>query len=278
MSKTDTPTLDALVVRRTYKASRERVFDALTKPDVIRRWMGPPEVEVRDVQFEAREGAKYRIEMSNADGERYVVGGMIRELRAPERVSYTWQWEDDDGRPEGDQTLVTVDLCERGVDTELVLTHERFTDPESRARHNSGWSGSLDKLGEALQNTARSGAVKITGIDLSGFMVKDAARAIAFYRDVLGLEPVKLYPDDRGAEYELADGTAFGLWGGGGNVMPFQPSNGILFAVDDLEATVATLRARGIAILSHNEMPGCFMAAIADTEGNTIFLHERKPD
>src|ERR1700676_2321327 len=51
---------------------------------------------------------------------------------------------------------------------------------------------------------------KITGMDLSGYMVKDAARAIAFYRDILGLEPVKVYPDDLGAEYELADGTTFG--------------------------------------------------------------------
>jgi catechol 2,3-dioxygenase-like lactoylglutathione lyase family enzyme len=45
---------------------------------------------------------------------------------------------------------------------------------------------------------------KITGMDLSGYMVKDAARAIAFYRDVLGLEPVLVYPDNRGAEYEFA--------------------------------------------------------------------------
>ncbi len=30
-------------------------------------------------------------------------------------------------------------------------------------------------------------AFTITGMDLSGYMVKDAPRAIAFYRDVLGL-------------------------------------------------------------------------------------------
>jgi catechol 2,3-dioxygenase-like lactoylglutathione lyase family enzyme len=49
----------------------------------------------------------------------------------------------------------------------------------------------------------------VTGLDLSGYMVKDARRAIAFYRDVLGLEPTKVYPEDRGAEYELPDGTVF---------------------------------------------------------------------
>lgn len=116
---------------------------------------------------------------------------------------------------------------------------------------------------------------RITGMDFSGYMVKDAKRAIAFYRDVLGLEPVSVYPNDRGAEYELPDGTTFGLWGGGGGVMPFQPSNGILFAVDDLGAAVAALKARGLAV-QERETPVCFMAVINDTEGNSVFLHKRK--
>jgi predicted enzyme related to lactoylglutathione lyase len=119
--------------------------------------------------------------------------------------------------------------------------------------------------------------IKITGMDLSGYMVNDAPRAIAFYHDVLGLEPVKVYPDDRGAEYELPDGTTFGLWGGGGFVMPFQPSNGILFAVDDFDGAVASLKARGIPIVMEHETPVCFMAMIHDTEGNSVTLHKRKP-
>jgi len=81
-----------------------------------------------------------------------------------------------------------------------------------------------------------------------------------------------VYPDDRGAEYELPDGTTFGLWGGGGRVMPFQPSNGILFAVDDLDAAVAEVKQRGIAVLMENETPVCRMAMINDTEGNIVTL------
>ena len=119
-------------------------------------------------------------------------------------------------------------------------------------------------------------AFEITGMDLSGYMVEDASRAIGFYRDVLGLEPQTVYPGNRGAEYELPDGTTFGLWGGGGTVMPFQPSNGILFAVDDLEAAVAALKARGIPVKMENETPVCSMAMINDTEGNLVTLHKRK--
>ena len=117
----------------------------------------------------------------------------------------------------------------------------------------------------------------IRGIDLSGYMVKDAQRAIAFYRDVLGLEPARVYGENRGAEYDLPDGSTFGLWGGGGGkVMPFQPSNGILFTVDDLDASVDRLKARGVAILMQSETPSCRMAMFEDTEGNSVFLHKRK--
>jgi predicted enzyme related to lactoylglutathione lyase len=119
-------------------------------------------------------------------------------------------------------------------------------------------------------------SVKLSGMDLSGYMVKDAARAIAFYRDVFALEPVTVYPDNRGAEYVFPDGTTFGLWGGGGAVMPFQPSNGILFAVDDIDIALAALKARNIPILMQRETPVCRMAMINDTEGNLVTLHKRK--
>lgn len=116
----------------------------------------------------------------------------------------------------------------------------------------------------------------IEGMDLSGYMVKNASRAIAFYRDVLGLEPTRVYPQERGAEYDLADGTTFGLWGGAGDVMPFQPSNGILFTVCDLATAVSRLRERGIPIQKEIDTPVCSMAMILDTEGNTVTLHQRK--
>jgi predicted enzyme related to lactoylglutathione lyase len=111
---------------------------------------------------------------------------------------------------------------------------------------------------------------------LSGYMCKDAPRAIAFYREVLGLEPTMIYPDDRGAEFELPDGTTFGLWGGGGKVMPFQPSNGILFAVDDLDGAIDTIRARGITVDFENDTPNCRMAMFSDSEGNKVTFHQRK--
>ena len=266
--------VEALVLRRTYKAPRERVFDAWVKPEIFRRWMGPSDVAVAEMSFDARVGGKYRIVMVAPDGERFVVFGTIREYRRPERLSYTWQWEDDDGAPEGNETLLALDFHDRDGDTELVLTHENFANAESRDRHNEGWSNALEKLVPVVAGSNDRGFT-ITGMDLSGFMVKDAPRAIAFYRNVLGFEPVTVYDGERGAEYELPDGSTFGLWGAGSQI-PFQPSNGILFAVDDMDAAVAALKAGGIPILMQLDLANCAMTMFHDTEGNTICLHKRK--
>jgi catechol 2,3-dioxygenase-like lactoylglutathione lyase family enzyme len=52
----------------------------------------------------------------------------------------------------------------------------------------------------------------ITGLDYAGFLVADPQRAIAFYRDVLGLHPTDIDEGGRGAEFTLADGSTFGVW------------------------------------------------------------------
>jgi uncharacterized protein YndB with AHSA1/START domain/predicted enzyme related to lactoylglutathione lyase len=271
MSPTPAAGVTALAIRRTFNAPRERVFAAFTDPAVLRRWFGPPGTTLGEVTFDAREGGRYRIEMRSSDGEAFNVGGVVMEFRPPERLAYTFRWEEDDPQRERD-TFVRIDFIAHGARTEIVFVQEQFVDDASRDRHVQGWSGSFGKLETLLGPLP----IALNGIDLNGYMCREAARAIAFYRDVFGLEPDVVYPEERGAEYTLPDGTTFGLWGGGGKVMPFQPSNGILFAVADLDAAVANLEQRGIAIRYRNETPNCRLAMIDDSEGNIITLHERK--
>jgi len=115
----------------------------------------------------------------------------------------------------------------------------------------------------------------ITGIDIHVYLVRDADRAIAFWRDVVGLPVLSEYPG-RGAEFELADGSTFGLWKPEGD-QPWQAGNGIMFAVPDLDATVARLREQGAKISPHvEESPVCRMAFGEDTEGNAFILHRRR--
>ena len=269
MNSTPTAASTKLTLRRIYPVSRERLFDAWTTPEAIKQFYGPNDVVISEASLEPRVGGSYRIGMKRPDGDVWFVKGIYREFDRPSKIVSTWTWEEDDPALEH-ESLLTVEFLDRGEESELVLTHERFRDAEQRDGHESGWSAILAQLDACMR------PLRIAGIDLSGYMVENAQRAIAFYRDVLGLEPSRVYPENRGAEYELPDGTVFGLWGGGGKVMPFQPSNGILFAVGDFDAAVASLKARGIPIVREIETPNCRMAMIEDTEGNLVTLHERK--
>lgn len=113
--------------------------------------------------------------------------------------------------------------------------------------------------------------MNVTGIDIHTYHVKDADRAIAFYRDMLGLR-VSWEMAGMGAEFELPDGATFGVW----KLDRWVPGNGVMFAVPDINEAVRELRAKGVSIDDPMEHEPCFMAFAMDTEGNSFILHQRK--
>jgi predicted enzyme related to lactoylglutathione lyase len=114
----------------------------------------------------------------------------------------------------------------------------------------------------------------IHGIDLAGYMVSDPQAATAYYRDVLGLTPTDIDEEGRGAEFELADGSTFGVW-----MMPDKSTGGfVMFAVDSVRAKAAELRSRGVELSDVIETPNCLMAFGPDPEGNAVIIHQRKGD
>jgi uncharacterized protein YndB with AHSA1/START domain len=82
--------------------------------------------------------------MKTPDGEFFTAVGVFKEVKAPERLVYTWDWEKDGsgaefGEVEGKPSLITVEFLKRGERTEMVLTHSRFATVESRDSHAQGW-------------------------------------------------------------------------------------------------------------------------------------------
>jgi uncharacterized protein YndB with AHSA1/START domain len=148
MNETQT-TLPALTIKRTFNAPRERVFDAFITPNAIRDWFGGPGSNVSDVTFDARDGGRYRILMKNSAGEDFNVGGTITEFRKPERLAYTFRWEEDDPQTERD-TFITIDFIARGNQTEMIFTHEGLASETSRDNHTKGWNSGFDKLASAF--------------------------------------------------------------------------------------------------------------------------------
>ena len=119
--------------------------------------------------------------------------------------------------------------------------------------------------------------MKPRAVDFVSYSVTDMDRSEAFYRDVLGLdvEVARGEPGTRASGYmELdAGGTAIGLV-----AMPKTHPNAIVaLAVEDVDAAVEELRGKGVPIaMERIESPVCFMAVVADPDGNQILLHQRK--
>jgi uncharacterized protein YndB with AHSA1/START domain len=147
-----------LILKRVLNAPRERVFEAWTSPEHIQQWMRPePGMQVPSVRMDLRLGGKFRIQMKNPDGEFFTAVGEFREVKAPERLVYTWDWEKDGsesdfGEAEGKTSLITVEFLKLGDRTEFVMTHSRFASVQSRDAHEGGWSNALESLAKFVEN------------------------------------------------------------------------------------------------------------------------------
>jgi uncharacterized protein YndB with AHSA1/START domain len=145
---------DALVLRlsRSFAAPRERVFRAFTAPTQLVRWWGPKGFTVPACTLDVRVGGAWRTVMRSPEGKDHIVSGVYREIMPPERLVFTWAWEEDGAR--GHETVVTIEFSETPGGTRLELTHERFQTEDSRNAHRDGWSSCLDCLEEALADGA----------------------------------------------------------------------------------------------------------------------------
>jgi len=116
--------------------------------------------------------------------------------------------------------------------------------------------------------------MKPRAVDFVSYNVSDMARAEAFYRDVLGLDVAIPWGGEgrRFPEFEVG-GTTISL-----TSLPDLPSGAIVaLAVDDARATIEELRSKGVEIVMDPfESRVCFLALIADPDGNRIVIHQRK--
>lgn len=142
-----------IVVVRWFDAPRALVFDAHTKPALLRRWLlGPPGWSMPTCEIDLRVGGGYRYFWRNdADGTGFGMSGTFRELQPPARIVHS---ERVDGDADGGEAVVTSEFVERDGRTRLTVSM-RFPSKQARdaaiaSGMTDGMSASYDRLQSLL--------------------------------------------------------------------------------------------------------------------------------
>ncbi len=113
--------------------------------------------------------------------------------------------------------------------------------------------------------------MQVEQVDFVSVPTRDPARAVAWYRDVLGL-PESEYAD---AEVETRNVT-LSFWVPEGDGERFAPiESGIALRVSDVAAAVEEVRAAGGEVLGVQDSGVCHMGFCKDPDGNVLILHRR---
>lgn len=132
-----------LVITRSFRAPAQIVFDAWTRPELVRRWWAPASRGVTLVQCEAdvRPGGSYRYVMARND-ETMAFSGRYLEVQPPFRLVYTQAFE-----PVPGETMITVSLEEQQGITTLVA---REVYPNREALQAALQSGMEDGMRDTM--------------------------------------------------------------------------------------------------------------------------------
>ena len=141
--------MSTLRMERTFAAPAERVFDAFTSEEVIRRWWhAAPDWDTPEVRVDPRVGGQVRVVMRDPHKDvRYGGGGEYVEIDPPRRLVFTWTWDDD---REQVQQLIEIEFEESDGVTTMRFTHNDLWNDEAVASHEGGWNAAFDNLARVV--------------------------------------------------------------------------------------------------------------------------------
>jgi uncharacterized protein YndB with AHSA1/START domain len=139
--------MTSLTLVRRIRARPSIVFEELTTPDRIAQWWGPDAGPVLLAETDVRKGGRFRVRFRMLDGTEHESTGGYLEVVESKRLVMSWQWTSS-GEPgeDGEVSRIEVDLKRIDAVTEITFSHARLRTEVSRASHERGWSGALDKL------------------------------------------------------------------------------------------------------------------------------------
>lgn len=147
-----TPTADTIVLTRVFDAPRRRVYDALTKPELLKRWFGPRGWNLVECSVDLRVGGRWQFVLRGPDGQQMGMGGEYRELNPPDRSVHTESYDDFPG-----EAVITTVLTEEAGRTTFTGTiqypSQMVRDAVLASGMEHGAAESHDRLAELLART-----------------------------------------------------------------------------------------------------------------------------
>jgi len=151
--KVSTPTAREIRVTRDFDAPRRLVFDAFTKPELVRRWLlGPPGWTMPLCEIDLRVGGAYRyVWRSEQDGSQMALGGVFREITPVERLIATEKFDDAWYPGEALDTTVFIEI---GAITRTTITilyeSQEARDTARRSGMEHGMAAGYERLEKLL--------------------------------------------------------------------------------------------------------------------------------
>ena len=148
-----TPSPREIVMTRVFDAPRSMVFDAFTKPELLKRWFGPRGWSLVVCEVDYRVGGTFRFVLRSPDGKDMGMRGVYREIAAPDRSVHTESFDDFPG----ESIVTTVMVEDRGRTTmtaTLLYPSQEVRDAVIKSGMEHGAAETYDKLAEHLASIA----------------------------------------------------------------------------------------------------------------------------
>ena len=137
-----------IVMSRVFNAPRHLVWDAFTRPELVKRWLlGPDGWSMPVCEIDLRVGGSYRYLWRHTDGREMGMGGVYREIKIPERVVATEKFDEAWYPGEAVGTLLLVEQGGRTTATQTMLYDSPQTrDAVLKSPMETGVAASYDRL------------------------------------------------------------------------------------------------------------------------------------
>ena len=132
----------AYTMSRVFDAPRELVWKACTDPELLPKWWGPRYLTTVVDKMDLKVGGVWRDIQKDAEGNEYAFNGVFKEVAAPERLTYTFEFEPMAGH----------------ISTETT-TFEELPDGKTRITARTTFD-TLEDLEGMLQSGMEGGAVE----------------------------------------------------------------------------------------------------------------------